>query len=381
MKLGELGANERAHEPYVTSPSSARSLRERRAPEITHRVSFMRHNFRERLLVVVLGSGAVAVGCSRLTAPDWSLIPANAAGTSTGATDAGGEAAAGGETGGTPALGGTAGEASGGEAGAAGGGAEPAGGSAGTSGSGGRAGSGNGGGGAGNAGGGLGGVAGSGGSSGSGGMAGTTGSAGAPPCTGTPGSLDNTLVLFAGPAAASGARGGRTSMDAACEAERVKLGLTQTTTHAFITVAVNDFIGQWGGPNQYYQNLPMNRRVVGPTGIQLATTFGDLIDGTIEQSLVCAKVVPASTLYWLTGNATTCAQPIAGGPFFCGQFSSAEETCSGWTLGTYDPIIQARYGSTTLADNRWLTVATTLLNLRESCDVATDPILCLAYTP
>jgi hypothetical protein len=194
--------------------------------------------------------------------------------------------------------------------------------------------------------------------------------------------MHDALVLFAGPAAASGARGGRASMDAACQAERVKLGLTHTTTHAFITIAINDFIGQWGGPNQYYQDLPLDRRVVGPTGIQLATTFGDLIDGSIEQSLVCAKVFPAATRYWLTGNGTACAAaPVIGAPPICGQFSSAEETCNGWTLGTYDPLIQARYGSTTLADSRWLTVATPMLNLRESCDIATDPILCLAYTP
>jgi hypothetical protein len=120
---------------------------------------------------------------------------------------------------------------------------------------------------------------------------------------------------------------------------------------------------------------------VGPTGIQLATTFPDLIDGTIEQSLVCAKVFPASVRYWLSGNNKTCQKPTDTGPQVCGQFSTPEDTCSGWTLGTYDPVIQARYGSTTLAGENWLTVETTMLNLRESCDVATDPILCLAYTP
>lgn len=214
-----------------------------------------------------------------------------------------------------------------------------------------------------------------------GGSAGT-GSAGAPPCTGTPGAVGNALVLFAGPGGASGARGGRAGLDAACEAERVKLNLTQTTTHAFITIAANDFVGQWGGPNQYYQNLPLDRRVVGPTGIQVATSFADLVDGSIEQSLECAKVFPIGTNSWLTGNRTTCDQPVPGGPYVCGQFSAPEDACNGWTFGTYDPIVQARFGSTTLTDNRWLTVATTTAPfLRESCDVATEPILCLAYTP
>jgi hypothetical protein len=345
----------------------------------------MRRTSRDRWLVGLLSAGAAAVGCSRLTAPDWGLIPLNQAGTSTGATDTGG-AGAGEATGGTSetVLGGAAGEeTSGGEGGAAGG-AEVTGGSASKGGGGGVAGSG-GNGGTGNGGvggvGGVGGMAGGGGIGGGAGMAGSTGVAGAPPCAGTPGPLGNALVLFAGPAAASGARGGRAALDTACEAERVELKLTQTKTHAFITVAVNDFIGQWGTVSQYYQELPLDRRVVGPTGIELATSFADLVDGSIEQSLECAKVFPVGTTHWLTGNSVTCAQPIANGPYVCGQFGAVEDVCNGWTFGTYDPIVQARYGSTIYADNRWLTVATPTLNLRESCDVATDPILCLAYTP
>jgi hypothetical protein len=367
----------------VTRSSSARSLREQRAPEITEPAAFMRRNSRDRWLVGLVGAGSVALGCSRLTAPDWGLIPLNEAGTSTGATDAGG-AGAGEAAGGTgeTAVGGAAGETSGGE-GAAAGGAEVSGGSAGKGGSGGVAGSG-GNGGTGNGGvggvGGTGGGAGSGGTGGGAGMAGSTGVAGAPPCTGTPGALDNALVLFAGPAAASGARGGRPGLDSACEAERVKLKLTQTKTHAFITITSTDFIGQWS-LGQFLE-LPKDRRVVGPTGIQLATTFSDLVDGTIEQSLVCAKVFPAGTKYWLTGNQIGCS--LTGTGLVCGQPGPGsqvqEETCNGWTLGTYDPLVQARFGSTTVTDDHWLIVASKALNLRESCDVATDPILCLAYT-
>jgi hypothetical protein len=339
----------------------------------------MRRIFRDRLLVGLLSTATVAVGCSRLTAPDWGLIPLDTAGTSTGATDAGG-AAAGEATGGVAGTaGGEAGETSGGEAGASDG--KPSGGKAGSSGTAGAGGSAGMGGVAGSGMGGVAGSGGTGGASGSAGMAGTTGSAGAPPCTGTPGAIGDAMVLFAGPAAASAARGGRAGLDATCEAERVKLNLTQTTTHAFITVADKDSIASL--PDKFPDLPKVGRRVVGPTGIQLATSFSDLIDGTIEQSLECAKVFPVGTKAWLTGNDhLNCSKPVAEGPFVCGGFSSPQDTCNGWTFGTYDAIVQARFGSTTLNDGRWLTVATsTAPFLRESCDVATDPILCLAYTP
>jgi hypothetical protein len=65
----------------------------------------------------------------------------------------------------------------------------------------------------------------------------------------------------------------------------------------------------------------------------------------------------------------------------CGLYASPEDTCNGWTLSGYDPLVQARFGSTRSNDATWLTLQTTALNLRESCDVATEPTLCLAYTP
>jgi hypothetical protein len=205
-----------------------------------------------------------------------------------------------------------------------------------------------------------------------------SGSAGAPPCTGTPSAVGDALVLFAGPTGASGARGGRTGLDAACEAERVRLNLPQTVTHAFITISGTDFIAQWGATVPGFEDVPKGRRIVGPTGIQVASSLVDLVDGSIEQSLECAKVFPVGTGSWLSGNTLACD----AAPSVCGKFETLDDTCNGWTFGTYDPITQARFGSTILTDNRWLTVATRAAPfLRESCDVATDRILCLAYTP
>ncbi len=264
---------------------------------------------------------------------------------------------------------GEAGETNGGTAGKAGGAGSSAGGTGGSAGTSGAGGTG------GNAG-----TGGGGGTGGSAGMAGNagSGSAGAPPCTGTASAVGDALVLFAGPAGASGARGGRSGLDAACETERVKLNLTQTVTHAFITISGTDFIAQWGATVPGFQDVPKGRRVVGPTGIQVASSLVDLVDGSIEQSLECAKVFPVGTGSWLSGNTLACDAV----PPVCGKFETADDTCNGWTLGTYDPITQARFGSTTLTDNRWLTVATRNAPfLRESCDVATDRILCLAYTP
>lgn len=356
----------------------------------------MRRTSRDRLLIGLLVGGATAVGCSRLTAPDWDLVVRETGGTGTGAADSGGSS-----TGGSPdePLAGQAGETSGGEGGmggANGGNAGKAG-----SGGGGRAGAGGGGtfgGGAGTAGGGgtagLGGTAGAGGTGGMSGTAGTTGSAGAPPCTGTPGPIDDALVLFGGPRGTSGARGGRAGLDAACEAERVKLMLPQTTSHAFITISATDFIANWGPEganltNGQHLDLPVSRRVVGPTGIQIAPSFARLIqEGGIQQSLECAKVFTTGTEFWLSGNgrpqggSTSCVPFTVGGtPAVCGWFGGAEDTCNAWTFGTSDTDVQARYGSTIFTDKRFFAFADRPRDRKKTCDIATDPILCLAYTP
>lgn len=310
----------------------------------------------------------VASGCSFLTEVDWAQIPAKAG--SAGAPSEAGAPNGGVDDGGSAPVGGAGGEAGEHSAGEGGGAGETSGGSAGSAGF-------SGGGMGGSAGGGGGGMGGSAGSSGSSGTAGTGGSGTIEPtpCTGTESAVTGAdIVLFdGGPGAEDTPRGGRIGLDATCEAARVKAKLTQTKTHAFITVDANDSIGKIA---MQFPDIPKSARVVGPTGILLATDLADLIDGTIAQSFICGKVVAPDVKTWLTGSALACI--LDGSINTCGHFDgNREDTCSGWTLGGYHSEIQARYGRTDVI----AATSNMYFDLRVSCNAATDHTVCLAYTP
>ncbi len=341
----------------------------------------MRRSSRDRLIISLLGLSAVVVGCSRLTSIDWGLIPLATGGTSVG-TPSGG--AAGEESGGasevTP-VGEAAGETSGGEGG---GGGEPANVSGGTGGTGG--------GGGGTGGVGNGGMSGSGGNGGGGGVsgggggtagsAGTGGTGGIPPCMGTTGPLDNALVLFVSPSKPTGNRGGRVGLDADCEAERIKQGLTQTKTHAFISVDSNDYLANWGTP-QLFSDLPKTRRIVGPTGIEVAASWSEMLLTGAERSLICAEVLTSDGFWWLSGVNSGAA--LINGQNVYGQPGADADTCKSWTVGTRDPLIRARPGSAEFAGRQMLAAAHTGSEDKTffiDCDhTANFPTLCLAYTP
>lgn len=332
---------------------------------------------RDRLVVQLLGGIVLFAGCSRLTSVDWSRIPPSGGSEGgAGATDSGGAA---GEAAGGSSLGGSAGEAGapiggeGGEAGAdSGGSSSGGGGNAGSAGFGGFGGSSGASGSGGTAGGGTGGI--------SGGAAGTGGglSTDPDPCTGTPSPVVAAdLVIFdGGQGKPNTARGGRAGLDAACTAALAKLSLPQTHTHAFITVdATTDWIGLW--TNALYPDISKTARVVGPTGIQLAPSFAKLIGSPLEQSLACAAVTSASDRTWLTGGSSCTPEPIA-----CFVAGDGKDNCNGWTVGEYQPEIQARYGYTIYRDLRWAqgdSVSSPFAKI--ACNAATDNILCLAYTP
>lgn len=342
---------------------------------------------RRTLVRLVAGCGVV-LGCSRLTAPDWALIPAAVPHQPEGGEDAGGAPP-------TQPDGGQAGALAGGEGGIGGAGGEGGEATSGTSGSGGTGGKGGAGGSGGK--GGSGGTGGSGGSGGSGGTGGSGGSGGGQdhltptPCTGSPGPLTDALVLFAGPAKPTAARGGRAGLDADCEAERVKLNLAQTTTHAFISISTTDALALWGLPDwaptpdgRQFTDLPVHRRVVGPTGIEIAASWQELILGQAKNSLICGKVLPSDAFWWLGGNSLNGVSPSAALPAVYGQPGGTPETCNGWTLGQHDPLIGARPGSAEYADRRMLAAAetATMSFFYVACDATeASPILCLAYTP
>ena len=182
-------------------------------------------------------------------------------------------------------------------------------------------------------------------------------------------------------------------MDADCEAERVKLNLPQTKTHAFISVSQADFIGNWGLPDwvaaadsasRQFIDLPVLRRVVGPTGIEIAQSWQELVLGHAVNSLICGKVLPSDAFWWLSGSDRLGQKPSLALPDVFGQFAGDPQSCNGWMLGQHDPTVGARPGSAEYATTRLLAAAevATAPFFFVSCD-ATDasPILCLAYTP
>jgi hypothetical protein len=188
-------------------------------------------------------------------------------------------------------------------------------------------------------------------------------------------------VLFASPSLPSAARGGRVGLDAACEAERVKRGLAQTKTHAFISVDGKDYLAAWGTA-ELFADLPQTRRVVGPTGVEIASSWNQMLLAGAEQSLICAEVVPSDSYWWLSG--ATQVGLLVGTQLVYGQPGSLDETCKGWTFGTADPVTRARPGSTELSGPAMFAAAGPITDkiFFVNCDhTASFPTLCLAYTP
>jgi hypothetical protein len=166
-------------------------------------------------------------------------------------------------------------------------------------------------------------------------------------------------------------------LDAACEAALAKLSLPQTKTHAFVTVDGADSISLW--TDSWYPDIAKDARVVGPTGIRLAPNFATLIGGQpLEQSLACAAVTSAVDRTWLTG-AWQCTSVL---PIVCFFAPDGRDNCNGWTVGSYEPEVQARYGYTIYKDMRWAQGDSyTQPFAKVACNVATDNVLCMAYTP
>lgn len=336
---------------------------------------------RDRLVVKLLSGVVLALGCSRLTSVDWSRIPADDGEGGAGATDSGGSS---GQSAGGSSISGGGGDAGAPVGGEGGDGGDSGGSSSGSGGMSGAAGFGGFGGFSGS--GGNGGTSGSGGSSGNGGIAGSAGTGGGlsndpDPCTRTTSPVVAAdLVLFdGGHGKANTAWGGRDGLDAACAAALAKLSLPQTKTHAFITVSGTDSIPRWAVVGGFYEDISATSRVVGPTGIQLAPNFATLIGGVpLDQSLACAAVTSATDRTWLTGGWTCTSNP----PVTCFLYVDGRDNCNGWTVSTYEPEVQARYGYTIYKDSRWYQGDSfTSPFAKVACNAATDNVLCMAYTP
>jgi hypothetical protein len=161
------------------------------------------------------------------------------------------------------------------------------------------------------------------------------------------------LVLFDG-GGISGAIGGRSGADVLCgQAAQTTNGIpANATTRAFLTFSAGDEIRDF--PSLY--GVPTNRPVTGPNWNVIANDWADLLDGTIDQTLLDAGVQTA-TEFWYSGSTT--------------DGSASPYTCSGWTDGSTS--FDGRYGRTLLTDGRWISES------EAKCGVNLYHVLCLAW--
>ena len=161
------------------------------------------------------------------------------------------------------------------------------------------------------------------------------------------------LVLYDG-GSISGAIGGRSGADVLCgQAAVTATGIpVSATTRAFLAVSGSDEIADF--PLIY--DVPTDRPVTGPNWEVIADDWADLLDGTIDQTLLDAGVQTA-TEFWYSGSTT--------------DGSASPYTCSGWTDGT--TLFDGRYGRTQLTDGRWISES------EAKCGVNLYHVLCLAW--
>ncbi len=165
--------------------------------------------------------------------------------------------------------------------------------------------------------------------------------------------LPSRLVLYDG-GGISGPIGGRSGADVLCG----QTALTATgiplnaTTRAFLSFSASDEIRDF--PTLY--GVPTDRQITGPNWSVVADDWADLLDGTIDQTLVDAGVLTASN-FWYTGSNPDGAV--------------APYTCSGWTDGA--TFFDGRYGSSQVGDDRWISTG------EATCGLVSYHVLCLAW--
>lgn len=133
----------------------------------------------------------------------------------------------------------------------------------------------------------------------------------------------------------SGSIGGRSGTDALCNqaAQSIPEITGSATTRALISVSATDEIRDL--PSNY--GVPIDRPITSLYGVAIADNWSDLLDGTIDQSLVAAGAL-ASGIFWYSGSLDNA--------------SAATTTCSGWTDGS--TILGGRYGNSATTDGRWI---------------------------
>jgi hypothetical protein len=161
------------------------------------------------------------------------------------------------------------------------------------------------------------------------------------------------LVLFDG-GGISGPIGGRSGADVLCgQAAQTTAGIpVSATTRAFLSFSAGDEIRDF--PTLY--GVPTDRPVTGPNWNVIADDWADLLDGSIDQSLLDAGA-QAMTNFWYSGSFSDGAVT----PY----------TCSGWTDGS--TFFDGRYGSTQQTSSSWIDTG------EATCGLNAYHVLCLAW--
>ncbi len=143
--------------------------------------------------------------------------------------------------------------------------------------------------------------------------------------------------------------GGRTGADALCSGSGNKPN-GYTNFRAFLSVDSVGFGDEIRNmPNNYGINPYLS--IQSTNGTTIADNWNDLLDGTIQTSLVSAGVILSGPSWW-SGSLTD---------------GRVGQTCNGWTGGTV-----ANYGSSTVFNNDWISLASV------SCGGSLR-LVCLAY--
>lgn len=163
--------------------------------------------------------------------------------------------------------------------------------------------------------------------------------------------LPQRLVIFS-VAGVSGAIGGRSGADVLCgQGAQGMPGLPlNATTRAFLSVDSIDSIANM--PARY--GVPTDRKVTGPNLTVIADNWADLMDGTIDTTLLDAGAMTANT--WYSGSYS--------------DGSVATSTCNGWTQASGG---SGRYGFHSTTTSAWISSGEGL------CGNGLARVVCLAW--
>jgi hypothetical protein len=149
------------------------------------------------------------------------------------------------------------------------------------------------------------------------------------------------------------ALGGRAGADLMCATAVTGYpSIPSTHVRAFISVDAGDEIRDL--PANY--GVPAGTRILSPTGVKIADTWADLLDGDIDQSLADAGVLTTAS-WWYSGS-------TADG-------SLHPNNCVGWTHPNL--LLGGRYGTNQFTDDRWIT------NSDATCGLSNYHVLCVAW--